>query len=82
MYKHAAFESRYPLGMPESTKPTKPRRGGSYFAWWFKCPRCKAIYLVEAARRFLDATATAEPSSAPDSLPEWATTEPAILHCR
>ena len=67
------------------TKPPKPGRsrrsasGGSYFAWWFKCPRCKAIYLVEAARRFFDATATAEPSSAPDSLPEWATTEPAIL---
>ena len=46
------------------TKPPKP--GRSYFAWWFKCPGCKAIYLVEAARRFSDAASTAEPSSTPD----------------
>src|ERR1035437_7043629 len=71
MYKHATLESRCPLGMPESTKPPKPKHGGSwrsasvgsYFAWWFQCPDCNAIYLVEAARRFFDATGTAEPSS-------------------
>ena len=45
------------------TKPPKPRPGGSYFEWWFRCPGCKAVYLVEAARRFFDATGTAEPSS-------------------
>jgi len=27
MYKHATFESRCPLGTPESTKPPKPRPG-------------------------------------------------------
>ena len=46
------------------TKPPKPRPGGSYFAWWFKCPACKAIYLVEAARRFFDATDTTLSSTA------------------
>src|ERR1035441_1953226 len=68
------------------TKP-KPKHGGSwrsasggsYFEWWFKCPGCKAIYLVEPARRFFDATDTPEPSSAPDVLPDWAITERAIL---
>src|ERR1019366_2361964 len=79
MYKHATFESRCPLGMPESTKPPKPRPGGSYFEWWFKCPRCKAIYLVEAARRFFDGPGTAEPSSAPEASPEWVARDQAIL---
>src|SRR5664280_761961 len=78
MYKHATFESRCPLGMPESTKPTKPRPGGSwrsasvgsYFAWWFKCPGCKAIYLMEAARRSFGANDAAESSSTPDFSPD------------
>ena len=61
------------------TKPPKPRPGGSYFAWWFKCPCCKAIFLVEAAKRFFDATGTAEPSSAPIFSDDWVTREPAIL---
>jgi hypothetical protein len=60
------------------TKPPKPRPGGSYFAWWFKCPDCNAIYLVEAARRFFDATGTAEPSSAPDFSPDLLGRERAI----
>ena len=77
MYKHATFESRCSLGTPESTAEAKA--GGSYFEWWFKCPGCKAIYLVEPARRFFDATDTPEPSSAPDVLPDWAITERAIL---
>ena len=25
-----------------------------WFEWWFKCPRCNAIYFVEAARRERD----------------------------
>ena len=62
MYKHATFESRCSLGTPESTAEAKA--GGSYFEWWFKCPRCKAIYLVEAARRFFDATDTTLSSTA------------------
>src|ERR1035437_9241568 len=55
--------------LPDSGRPSDPRQaaeaetGGSYFEWWFKCPRCKSIYLVEAARRFFDATGTAHPSS-------------------
>ena len=69
------------------TKPPKPKHGGSwrsasggsYFEWWFRCPGCKAIYLVEAARRFFDATDTAKPSSAPGCSPDWVTRGPAIL---
>ena len=61
------------------TKPPKPRPGGSYFAWWFKCPACQTVYLVEAARRFFDATGTAEPLSAPDCSADWVTRERAIL---
>ena len=63
------------------TKPPKPRPGGSYFAWWFKCPACQTVYLVEAARRFFDATGTAEPLSAPDCSADWVTRERAILPC-
>lgn len=63
---------------PHTKLPTQ-RLGGSYFAWWFKCPACKAVYLVEAARRFSDATGEAEPSSAPDFSPDWVTRERAIL---
>ena len=77
MYKHATFESRCSLGTPESTAEAKA--GGSYFEWWFKCPRCKAIYLVEAARRFFDGPGTAEPSSAPEASPEWVARDQAIL---
>ena len=52
-----------PFNKPESrrirqahTKPPKARPGSCYFAWWFKCPSCRAMYLVEAARRFFDTT--------------------------
>ena len=58
------------------TKPPKP--GRSYFAWWFKCPGCKALYLVEAARRFFDATGTVEPSSSAERFARLAITERAI----
>ena len=58
--------------------PPKPRPGGSYFERWFRCPGCKAVYLVEAARRFFDATGTAEPSSAPDFSPDLLGRERAI----
>jgi len=34
--------------------PPKPTRSGYYFEYWFKCPRCKALYMVEAAKRFFD----------------------------
>jgi DNA topoisomerase-1 len=38
----------------------KSRPGGYYFSWWFRCPRCQANYLVEAAKQYFDATGTAE----------------------
>ena len=75
-YRHC----RTPVVRQTHTKPKpKPRPGGSYFAWWFKCPGCKAIYLVEAARRFFDATDTAEPSSAPGCSPDLVTRDRTIL---
>ena len=30
-----------------SPKPTK----AYYFDWWFKCPSCRTLYMVEAAKR-------------------------------
>ncbi len=30
----------------------KYKRGGYYFEWWLKCPKCKAIYHQEIAKRF------------------------------
>ena len=74
-YRHC----RTPVVRQTHTKPPKPRPGRSYFAWWFKCPACKAIYLVEAARRFFDATGSAEPPSAPAFSPDWATRDRTIL---
>jgi ssDNA-binding Zn-finger/Zn-ribbon topoisomerase 1 len=68
---------RTPVVRQTHAKPPKP--GRSYFAWWFKCPRCKAVYLVEAARRFFDATGTPEPSSAPAFSPDWVARDQAIL---
>ena len=87
---HAGQPCRHcgtPVVRQGHTKPPKPRpggswqsaSGGSYFAWWFKCPDCNAIYLVEAARRFFDANGAAEPSSAPIFSDDWVTREPAIL---
>lgn len=29
--------------------------GGYYFLWWFKCPKCKALYMDEDAKVFFDA---------------------------
>jgi ssDNA-binding Zn-finger/Zn-ribbon topoisomerase 1 len=49
---------RTPVVRQTHAKPPKPRPGGSYFERWFRCPGCKAVYLVEAARRFFDATDT------------------------
>ena len=63
---HAGQSCRHcqtPVLHQTHAKPPKPRPGGSYFEWWFRCPGCKAVYLVEAARRFFDATGPAEPSS-------------------
>ena len=68
---------RTPVVRQTHAKPPKP--GRSYFAWWFKCPGCKALYLVEAARRFFDATGTPEPSSAPAFSPDWVARDQAIL---
>ena len=38
-------------------KPPKPTKA-YYFAWWFACPQCKALYMVEDAKRFFAAPAT------------------------
>src|ERR1700721_1658008 len=34
-------------------KPPEPTPSGFYFEWWLKCPKCKSIYVVESAKRFL-----------------------------
>src|ERR1017187_6439707 len=43
-------------------KLPKPKPGGYYFDWWFRCPACEAIYLVEAARRFFETSSITAPS--------------------
>ena len=73
---------RTPAVRQTHTKPPKLRPGRSYFAWWFKCPRCKAIYLVEAARRFCDATGTTLSSTAlfsPDDRVPFCTKPPGTV---
>lgn len=35
-------------------RPLKPKPGGYYYEWWFKCPRCSAVYLVDDAKRFFE----------------------------
>ena len=64
---HAGQSCRHcqtPVLHQTHAKPPKPRPGGSYFEWWFRCPGCKAVYLVEAARRFFDGTGTTLSSTA------------------
>ena len=78
---------RTPVVRQTHAKPPKPRSGGSwrsasggsYVPWWFKCPGCKAIYLVEAARRSFGANGAAEPSSTPDFSPDLLARERATL---
>ena len=57
------------------SKAPTPRPGGSYFEWWFKCPACKAVYLVEVARRFFDAAGPTESTPTPAdptrTIPSW-----------
>jgi len=84
--EHEGQPCRYcgtPVIRQAHAKPPAPKPGGSgrkyYFAWWFRCPACKAIYLVEAARRFFDEARTTEPSSAQDFLPDWVTREQTTL---
>jgi ribonuclease HI len=36
------------------TKPPKHKVGGYYFSYWFQCPKCKALYMVESAKKFFD----------------------------
>lgn len=36
------------------TKPPKHKAGGYYFSYWFQCPKCKALYMVESAKKFFD----------------------------
>jgi ribonuclease HI len=36
-----------------STPPHPKAKGGGYwFEWWFYCPKCGALYMVEKAKRF------------------------------
>jgi hypothetical protein len=32
----------------------KQNRGGFYYLWWLKCPRCKALYMIDTAKRYYD----------------------------
>src|ERR1019366_670892 len=85
MYKHATFESRCSLGTPESTAEAEAGRKlakrfrRKLFRLVVQVSSCKAIYLVEAAGRFLDANGTAEPPSASGCSPDWVTRGRAIL---
>jgi uncharacterized protein with PIN domain len=35
-------------------KMPKYKKGGYYFLWWFRCPQCKAMYMVEEAKVYFD----------------------------
>jgi hypothetical protein len=45
-----------PVVRREHEKPPKYRPGRYFFEWWFLCPNrnCKAIYMVEDAKRWFD----------------------------
>lgn len=41
--------------MKETHKsPPKHKPGGYYFLYWFRCPKCKAFFMVEPAKRYFD----------------------------
>ena len=68
------------------SKPPNPSKA-YYFEWWFACPKCKAIYMVEDAKRFFNKTAdkpldlfapaeesrtvASEPDPDDDGVPPW-----------
>ena len=38
-----------PVKKQEHDKPSK-KNGAYWFKWWFVCPKCKAMYMVEEAK--------------------------------
>ncbi len=53
------------IGTPKDVNP-----GGYYFAWWFVCPnpRCRALYMVEDAKRWFPSEGTNAINSDPSEL--------------
>jgi hypothetical protein len=45
-----------PVIKGEHQKSPAYKKGGYYFLYWFQCPKCKTFYMVEAAKRYFDAT--------------------------
>ena len=41
---------------PRPKSPQQKKPGGYYFEWWLKCPnpKCKTLYMVEAAKRLFE----------------------------
>lgn len=54
-----------PVKRRSHNKPPKDNGGGYYFEWWLRCPRCRALYMVEAAKRYFQVSAELPVEAAP-----------------
>lgn len=45
-----------PVILNRHSKPPKHKPGGYYYEYWLACPnkRCRALYMIEAAKKFFD----------------------------
>lgn len=45
-----------PVILSQHAKPPKHKPGGYYYEYWLACPnkRCRALYMIDAAKRFFD----------------------------
>jgi len=43
-----------PVERREHKTPPKYKAGSYWFEWWLKCPKCRAIYYQEKAKRWFD----------------------------
>jgi len=45
---------RAPVVKETHKSAPKHKPGGYYFLYWFRCPKCKAFFMVESAKRYFD----------------------------
>lgn len=41
-----------PIVRKVHSKPPKEKLGGYWFEWWFVCPKCNRMFMVESAKRY------------------------------
>lgn len=59
-----------PVVRREHVTPPKYKAGSYYYEWWLACPKCRALYMIEAAKVLFDGPDTSEPRHSSARRPE------------